>query len=141
MDAHQVITRMTRLTVFGQVVLGAWIVPAFLASWSLQGTLGHVSGAVLIPLAWQTLVGMLMHAVLVLTASPKAITSYGISLGIALMATAIVVTVASIRAQMPLQSLLSELGRIGIVLLVIATVSTVLGCFLARREIKNPSLG
>lgn len=115
--------------------------PAFLASWSLQGTLGHVSGAVLIPLAWQTLIAMLLHALLVFTANQKAIASYRVSLGIALLATAIVVSVASIGARVPFEALLPELWRIGLILLLIATVSAVLGCFLARREIKNPSLG
>jgi len=141
MNTTPALAAMTRLTMLGQVALIGWFVPLVVAGAFLQGSLGHVSGIVLAPLACQALVGALMHGTLVVRASPKAISSLGLAIGVGVLATCSVVAGSMLAGDSESPNATEQLVRVGAVLLVVAVCSSVLGNVIVRRELRSPSLG
>ena len=128
------------MSIFGQVI-GAWIVPAILAGWMLSGMLGHVSRVALVPLTWQTMAGALVHGALVLFAAPRFLTSLSLSLTIGVVATCSVIVGVATFGDVSVSTLLTNVGRVYVILFVVAELSALLGWFLVRRELKSTDRG
>ncbi len=138
MTAPAPISPATRMTMFGQVAIFAWVIPAVVIGWALQGSLGHVSGAVLFPLGWQILTGTLIHGTLLFIGNQALIGSLPLCLSAGILATSLVALKTLIQ-NAPISDY-SAFVRLLALLLVASLASSALGWFLARREMRNPSL-
>jgi hypothetical protein len=125
-----------RMLVFGQVI-GAWIIVTILAGWFLSGMLGHVSLVGLIPLAWQTLAGGLLHGTLALLGSRNALVSLPLSLAIGLVSTTLTIVGIAVYSNVSIPALLANVGRVYVLLFVFAEASALLGWFFARRTLND----
>ena len=141
MERGAPIRPMTRLTMLGQVIAIAWVVPAVVASVPLQGRLGHVSGVVLFPLMWQVLFGALLHGALVVLARSRSITSFPLCLAIGVMATFLVLAKLVLQRRATVSDFVDQLMPVVAILLAISLASAMFGWFLTRRELRHPSLG
>jgi len=139
MAAQAPISTTTRLTMFGQVSVFAWVLPAFVIGWALQGSLGHVSGVVLFPLGWQILLGILIHGTLLFIGHQRLIASLPVCLCAGIVVT-LLVGLKTLIQSAPIADY-GPFVRVLVILLLVSLISSALSWFLARREMRNPSLG
>ena len=112
----------------GQVAFGAWFVPALLVGWPLSRSLGHVSGVVLIPLAGQTVLGVLLHGALLVAGSRRMVGSFLGSLVISILTTSAVLATILLIYRGQITGSLDLLSRLCLVLFPVALTSAVPSC-------------